>query len=187
MGLVGCSFNREGVHHEIHADLHCAVGLGGGWPRQRRQSVTGNLRGRCGRYLERCDFGKLEVDANWTNVPALGGFPNNGNGGVATYSATIGPVGSPYTVTLSTNVTIENLVLNSVNATLSQTSGTLIATGAITLSTGTYQLQGGTITNTTLNETGGTLAIRANNANLLSGVTVNGDLSLNTDRRGTQN
>ena len=33
--------------------------------------------------------GNWNVNANWTNVPAMGGFPNNGNGGVATYDATI--------------------------------------------------------------------------------------------------
>jgi len=72
--------------------------------------------------------GNWNVNANWTNVPALGGFPDNGNGGVATYDAVIGPAGAPYTVTLNTNVTVEDLSLNSVNATLSHTSGTLTAT-----------------------------------------------------------
>ena len=128
--------------------------------------------------------GNWNVNANWTNVPALGGFPNNGNGGVATYDATISPVGSPYTVTLSTNVTVEDLLLSSANATLSQTSGTFTATGAITLSAGTFQLNGGTISNTTVNVTGGTLVIAANTGNLLSGVTVNGDLTLNTTSAG---
>ena len=124
--------------------------------------------------------GNWNVNANWTNVPALGGFPNNGNGGVATYDATISPVGSPYTVTLSTDITVEDLLLSSASATLSQTSGALTATGAITLSAGTFQLNGGTISNTTVNLTGGTLIIAANPGNLLSGVTVNGDLTLNT-------
>ena len=127
--------------------------------------------------------GNWNVNANWTNVPVLGGFPNNGNGGVATYDATISPVGSPYTVTLSTDITVEDLLLSSASATLSQTSGALTATGAITLSAGTFQLNGGTISNTTVNLTGGTLIIGANPGNLLSGVTVNGDLTLNTTAR----
>ena len=109
-----------------------------------------------------------------------GGFPNNGNGSVATYDATISPVGSPYTVTLSTNITVEDLLLNSASATLNQTAGTFTATGAITLSAGIFQVNGGTISNTTVNVTGGTLVIAANSSNLLSGVTVNGDLTLNT-------
>ena len=97
--------------------------------------------------------GNWNVNANWTNVPALGGFPNNGNGGVATYDATISPTGSPYTVTLNTNVTLEDLLLNSANATLSHTSGTLTATGAINLTAGTFSLAGGTIANSTVNAT----------------------------------
>jgi hypothetical protein len=118
--------------------------------------------------------GNWNANPNWTNVPSLGGFPNNGNGGVATYDAAISPVGSLYTVTLSTDVTIANLLLNSANATLSHTSGILTATGAINLTAGTYSLAGGTIANSTVNAavpisltgTGGTLL----------GVTVNGDL-----------
>ncbi len=124
--------------------------------------------------------GNWNVNANWTNVPAQGGFPNNGNGSVATYDATISPVGSPYTVTLSTNITVEDLLLNSASATLNQTAGTFTATGAIALSAGTFQVNGGTISNTIVNVTGGTLAIASNVTNLLSGVTVNGDLTLNT-------
>jgi fibronectin-binding autotransporter adhesin len=130
--------------------------------------------------------GNWNVNANWTNVPALGGFPNNGNGGVATYDAMISAAGSPYTVTLNTNVTVEDLLLSSANATLNQTSGTFAATGAITLSAGTFQLNGGTVSNTTVNVTSGILAIAANGANLLTGVTVNGDLTLNTTSARTK-
>ena len=124
--------------------------------------------------------GNWNVNANWTNVPALGGFPNNGNGSVATYDAVIGPAGSSYNVTLNTNITVEDLLLNSATATLNQTAGTFTATGAIALSAGTFQVNGGTISNTIVNVTGGTLAFAADVNNLLSGVTVNGDLTLNT-------
>ncbi|HEX2475742.1 MAG TPA: hypothetical protein VHK01_13405, partial [Lacipirellulaceae bacterium] len=128
--------------------------------------------------------GNWNANANWTNAPALGGFPNNGNGGVVTYDAVINASGAPYTVTLSTNVTIEDLLLNSVDATLAHMSGTFTATGAISLGAGAYRLSGGTISNTTINSTGGALAIAAFNANLLNGVTMNGDLTLNvTDGR----
>ena len=124
--------------------------------------------------------GNWNVNANWTNVPALGGFPNNGNGSVATYDAVIGPAGSSYNVTLNTNITVEDLLLNSATATLNQTAGTFTATGAIALSAGTFQVNGGTISNTIVNVTGGTLAFASDVNNLLSGVTVNGDLTLNT-------
>ena len=119
--------------------------------------------------------GNWNVNANWTNVPALGGFPNNGSSGVATYDATISPTGSPYTVTLNTDVALEDLLLNSVNATVSHTSGTLTATGALNLTAGTFSLAGGTISNSTVNAT---VPITLTNAsNILSGVTVNGDLN----------
>ena len=119
--------------------------------------------------------GTWNVDSNWTNLPAQGGFPNNGNVGVATYDATINAVGSPYTVTLNTNVTLEDLLLNSANVTLSQTSGTLTTTGAINLAAGTYSMAGGTIANSTVNAT---VPIRlAGTLSTLSGVTVNGDLN----------
>ncbi len=130
--------------------------------------------------------GAWNVNANWTNVPASGGFPNNGNGGVATYDAVISPAGSPYTVTLNTDVTVEDLSLNSANATLSHTAGTLTATGAINLTAGTFQLNGGTIANTTVNVGGGTLNVADNAANLLTGVTVNGDLTLNSNSAHTK-
>ena len=109
----------------------------------------------------------------------LGGFPNNGNGGVATYDAVISAVGPAYTVTLSTNITVEALTLNSANATVNQTAGTFTANAGVALSAGTYQLNGGTISNTTINVSGtGSLVIGANINNLLTGVTVNGDLNM---------
>ena len=125
--------------------------------------------------------GVWNANGNWINVPALGGFPNNGNGGVATYDAVISATGSPYTVTLNTNITVEDLTLNSANATINHTAGTFTATGAIAISAGTYQLNGGTISNTVINPSGsGIFLIGASTANLLSGVTINGDLTLNT-------
>ena len=61
--------------------------------------------------------GAWNVDANWTNAPAQGGFPDNGNGGVATYAAAINAVGV-YTVTLNTDVTLESLIFSAANAAL---------------------------------------------------------------------
>ena len=112
-------------------------------------------------------------------MPVQGGFPNNGNGGVPTYDAVIAAVGAAYTVTLSTSVTVEDLMLSSANATLDQTGGTFSATGAIALSAGTYRLNGGTISNTVVNVSGtGSLVFGTSTANQLTGVTVNGDLNL---------
>src|SRR6185436_17472488 len=49
--------------------------------------------------------GNWGVNANWSNNPALGGFPNNGNGGVATYDAVI----NSGTVSLDQNIAIQKL------------------------------------------------------------------------------
>ena len=112
--------------------------------------------------------GTWNVDANWMNAPALGGFPNNSNGGVPTYAAVIAAVGATYTVTLSTNVTVEDLVISSANAMLNHTAGMFTATGAIALSAGTYQLNGGTISHTAVNVSGtGSLVFAASSTNLL--------------------
>ncbi len=48
--------------------------------------------------------GNWSLDANWSNAPALGGFPNNGNDGF-TYDVTVGLF--PRTVTLDQNITIQ--------------------------------------------------------------------------------
>ena len=131
--------------------------------------------------------GYWNANGNWLNVPVLGGFPQNGNGGVATYDAVISVVGLPYTVTLNSPITLEDLTLNSASATINHTAGMFTATGALGISAGAYQLNGGTIRNTVINQSGsGTLLISSNAANLLSGVTVNGDLNLNAVGARTQ-
>ena len=72
---------------------------------------------------------QFDVLINWINTPASGGFPNNGNGGVPTCDALIDATDAACSVTLNTNITAEDLMLNSVNATVSRTSGTFTATG----------------------------------------------------------
>ena len=118
--------------------------------------------------------GNWTTAANWD--PAT--VPNNN--GADRYEVTIDATGAEYTVSLSSDITIDELLLNSAEATVNHTGGTFGASGAITLSAGTFQLNGGTISSTIIDVAGGTLAITANVNNLLTGVTVNGDLTLNT-------
>jgi uncharacterized delta-60 repeat protein len=126
--------------------------------------------------------GNWNVNGNWTNAPALGGFPNNGNGGVATYDAVISATGAAYTVTNSTSITAEDLTISSANATLNHTAGIFTATNGIAVSAGTYQLNGGTISNTTINLSGtGNLNIANGGSGLLTGVTVNGAINVNSN------
>ncbi len=110
----------------------------------------------------------------WSSNPL---FPNNGNGG-ANYNVTITATGSAYNVNLGSTITVDGLTVGSAAATLNDTGGTLTALSGITLSAGTLNLNGGTIANTTINVTGGSLVIAANQGNLLNAVTVNGDIML---------
>ena len=78
-------------------------------------------------------------------------------------------------------ITIEDLLLNSGNATLSHTTGTFTATGGISLAAGTYQLSGGTISNTAINLSGGNLAFTSSAGILSNGTILNGDLNLSAN------
>jgi PKD repeat protein len=89
--------------------------------------------------------GMWSVDANWTNTPALGGFPNDGNAGVATYDAIVGSG----TATLDENITIEAFT---------QSGGTV--TGGYTLTAhGLHTWKSGTLSGTGINVDLGGLAI----------------------------
>ena len=122
--------------------------------------------------------GSWDNPALWSTNP---NFPNNGGGGIATYDAVIDKLGSPYTISLGVNITLETLTLNSANATIDQTAGTFTATDAINLLAGTYELDGGTISNTTINVAGGMMIFSSLNGNILSNnTTLQGDLNLSS-------
>ena len=109
----------------------------------------------CG-YVQSAHAGVTATPANWLN-PASGvwtdaakwstspTFPNNGapNAGDH-YDALIAAIGSPYTVTLNTNVGVDSLTLDSPDATLLHTEGKLTASFAIKkLSAETVGFKGG--------------------------------------------
>jgi fibronectin-binding autotransporter adhesin len=109
---------------------------------------------------------------NWTSTTAWSTtptYPDNGTPTGQNYLANVAATGSAYTVTLNSNITLDGLTLNSANATIDQFSGTL--TSPITLDAGTYTLEGGTIANSTVNESGGTFNLQYGTFN---GVTVTG-------------
>ena len=113
--------------------------------------------------------------ANWDSVD----YPDNGNGGMATYDAVI-DLGGAYTVSLTTNVTVEDFTLDSASA-MVQLSGnkTLAVNGIADLLDGTFVLSGGTLQGGTWNQNGGTLLF--NNNNTIDGATVNGLLDLSAN------
>ena len=122
--------------------------------------------------------------SNWDSVD----FPNNS---VDTFDVTIDATGSPYTVTLNSDVTIDNLAIDSTDATLSIGSGrSLVLEETANLLAGTLTLLGGTIMGGTVTQSGGSLQFSSRS--VLDGVTVSGDLTLSNVsaqvilRNGTQ-
>ena len=90
------------------------------------------------------------VDSSWTDPAAWSTnpfFPNNASPNPADlYNASITASGSPYTVTLNSDITISSLLLNSADATLAQTAGTFrLVDGGASINAGTYTLAGGTL------------------------------------------
>ncbi len=134
--------------------------------------------------------GTWNIAANWTTTPNLpGAFPNNDTPMGETYHAVIDATGSNYTVTLNSAVTIDELTLNSANATLSHVSNTLTVLGDATLSAGTFVLNGGTVMGGTWTESGGVMSFGSSNSNILDGVTLvgSGQFTLNAARARLRN
>lgn len=110
--------------------------------------------------------------SNW--MPAA--VPNNT--GADTYSATIGLVSSTYSVGISTDATIDGLLLNSPTATVNHTGGTLRVTHEANLQAGTYRLNGGTLAGGVWNVGSAALILTPNVRNTLDGVDLRGSLNL---------
>lgn len=90
----------------------------------------------------------------WSTNP---NFPNNGSPAGTTYDARIAAVGSDYTVSLESSVTVDSLSIDSPNAKLSL--GGIVAPGTldtpvITINSGTLYLREGTIKNSVLQGAG---------------------------------
>jgi hypothetical protein len=117
--------------------------------------------------------GTWSTGANWSM-----GVPNNGVPAGTTYRAIIDATGAAYTVTLNTSAGVDELVLDSLDATLTHTSGTFSAALANLLA-GTYRLQGGTISGGTWNVSGGSFVLTTSGGTLTD-VDFNGDLLANT-------
>ena len=121
--------------------------------------------------------GDWTTAGNWSpSVVPDNGQPLPGD----TYDATINATGAAYTVTLDGPITIENLTLDSLDATLLHDTGVFTANAGIDLLAGTYQLSGATVSDTPINLAGGELDFSNSSANIFSGVTVTGTLALDT-------
>ncbi|XAL98891.1 hypothetical protein OT109_15050 [Phycisphaeraceae bacterium D3-23] len=102
--------------------------------------------------------GSWTTASNWSVDPAVpfNGFPNP----LDRYHAWINAAGAPYTVTLDFNIEIDNLTLDSADATVYHTAGQLgLNGGTLDLRAGHYQLDGGTLGNMTITSSGGTLGL----------------------------
>ena len=85
--------------------------------------------------------------ANWSTNPDA---PNNDSPNPGdVYDVTIDATGAPYQATLDTDVTLRNLTLNSLDATLWQTSN-LVIQDTFAVDSGTYRLHSGSLTGGTL-------------------------------------
>ncbi|MBL8697482.1 MAG: hypothetical protein JNK67_03880, partial [Alphaproteobacteria bacterium] len=111
------------------------------------------------------------IAGNWSACNST--FPNNG---ADTFDARI-LVDGVYTVTLSTNVTVNSLVLDATGANINHNASTLTLAGGgpITITSGTYNLNGGTISGATIQQTGTNRLVLGSNGGL-TGVTLRGDL-----------
>ncbi len=108
--------------------------------------------------------------ARWSSNPDV---PNNGGG--TNYRAFIEAVGSNYTITSNSDITLDYLRINSANATL-RLDGGILSAPVIDLFAGRLELAGGTIANSTLNiGSSGLLAFTALSA--LDGMTINGNFT----------
>ncbi len=139
-----------------------------------------------------CTPTRAQTTSNWTN--SAGGIfstatnwdtnPTAPNG--ATVTANISLAGT-YTVTLNSNVTLDNLTLNNATLNFTQSSGTLTIVNDLTLTAGVYNLQGGIISGGTISQSGGVLRPNFNSSNQLSGVTINaGVLDLSSQQAYVQ-
>ncbi len=121
--------------------------------------------------------GAWNTAANWSSSPFFpnDGTPSNGTG----YNVTINATGSPYTVTLGIGVMIQNLTLNSANATLSlDTGANLRIINSANLQNGTLAFNSGTLRGGTLNLTGGLLTFSNSGSNVMNNVQVIGGFAI---------
>jgi fibronectin-binding autotransporter adhesin len=88
----------------------------------------------------------IGASGNWTDPTQWStnpSYPNNGSPIGTNYQALIDLPGT-YTVTSSSNVSVDALTIDSANATVSDTAGTLTV-GGMTVSAGAFDLAGGTL------------------------------------------
>ncbi|MEM9413994.1 MAG: PEP-CTERM sorting domain-containing protein [Planctomycetota bacterium] len=100
--------------------------------------------------------GSWTTASNWSVDPAVpfNGFPNP----LDRYHAWINTTGSPYTVMLDFNIEIDDLTLDSADATVHHTANQLnLNGGTLDLRAGHYLLDGGTLANMTVTSSGGTI------------------------------
>jgi len=122
--------------------------------------------------------------ANWSTP----NYPNNGVPTGITYDAFLSAGGTPYTIQLSADTSLDSLTLGFSDATLAQSGGTL-ALSALNLQSGTFQTASSTIAAATIAAAAGTQltgsvgdpsrASTLDNVGLASDLTLRGSFKLN--------
>jgi hypothetical protein len=88
--------------------------------------------------------------ADWSTNP---NYPNNGTPAGTNYQASISLPGSAaYTVTVNSNIAIDDLAIGSSNATTDDIAGTLTV-GGLSINSGVFELAGGTLSGGTTGAT----------------------------------
>ena len=145
-------------------------------PRILQSIITGRPCCRCHFHVEHRDLRQLERQCKLDERAGAGGFPNNGNGGVATYDAAISPVGAIYCDSKHRRdgrKSVAELGQCNVESHIGHSHRHRSDQSCLRAHTAS---RGGTIANSTINATV-PISLTSNAANTLSGVTVNGDLS----------
>jgi hypothetical protein len=116
--------------------------------------------------------GAFNDATKWSTNP---NYPSNN-----TYDAFLNATGNAYTVTLGSATSIENITINSSNATLDQ-SANLTLSGILSVASGNYIVDNGTVTGGTIQATGGSVLLGGPSflTSALSGVTLAGAISTN--------
>jgi hypothetical protein len=121
--------------------------------------------------------GDWRTAAAWANTPAHSAWPQNGTTGAGWlgYDVTLSATGSPYTIALPTSLSLDSVSITSPDANVTQSIGTVRVINGLILDAGTWTVNGGTLSNTTITQSGGSLRFGSSTGKL-DNCTVNGEL-----------
>ena len=126
------------------------------------------------------------ADGDWTVAMNWSSANSPDNDGTLDYDVTVNSIGSPYEINVDSDITINDLTLDSTDATVTLSGNSIFSiSGDVNLDAGRFNLSNGTIFGGTINQDAdGQLVVATSRGGTLDGTTVNGDLNLNNDFAG---